>query len=1251
MIRYRGISIRVVLNPKVKSMLSILVSIPTDFSQTRAKTLSRLLVILIVLALVSDLPLTSLYQETPPRIINWSSTGGNPTNKDTPQDLMYIVKEGDTIKFQVTADISCNFTWEVNKVKIHEDHNTVSSSFTLKVPEEKGIWEIHVRAWNTLGEDHMEWVITTLSIDEAPTIFDYFTDGRCRNREEKDPWNRPLPEWYDWHGKYYPNTSRRWADTDNGLGVVYVSIPSKVTEGTWKFRYRFPKGVETSEIPWAEIYIMHDGEKDVYYVYPVESTAHHHVTIKHDGESFSIDYDGVGFYHTKLWYEVTIIRKDGWLYLFKKAIEKGEEDPLYFEMHAYDEVASSENILIRAIPDGTAHFQIDCIEVYEGRYFFPDKKVFLGEYVADLYCDKDGEYRPIKRTGIIVQGRNVTLTDIAEMLGDPSLFSYDHGTRTAICRTNLVVDEGASLIIKDETLKFDCKEDGELQFVLDYGSRLVVENSIITTTGDHFFVWNLASSTTHWGSEIIMWLWAESGSFGSGYYWGGSQRPLATAFHGELRISNSIVDNFAHLFLDSPYEVVITNTKFTRMHQVDIGTYRYEGSYSTPLREEREFAKGSKSFYIYIDDVNINNFLIKDVVFSGAEPIEVVFSVNAHRDKLNIYNVRVENGNITIKETLAQTYGQSHTCYCAGSPYSWKSYISSELGLVNCKFDNIVLTPGVFTCCEGKTVKKAVAIKYYLDIKVVDKNGNPVPGAVVTIANKIDDNNYPAENTQPSKPYATGEYSCYYHHYRFLSSQPLRETYTGSNGHTPLPSEDPAKTIVLTDYTYRRDAGRWRTVDAIRVSCSLRSTYWRLMQLQLFDNLLGEILRVNGVIPSGELKEGDILHFLLNYTKDRVRVIVKNQEGKTIWDTGELKIRASIKPYDFDRIGFEVRKWDPWHVKKEIIWDSKGYIKLYDKIYRGEVELQVDNMRLYAEGIGYIENRDYSSDPKLVPIEEDGEEYYTISQSTNGSSIIWEFDVKIVKMSGDGPFFAFWLSDGDSLFSSSDVFTIDYTYTITVSKNDKVAVVSGFNIDESWFREDPNIPTKTLVINIDTGEWWIEETEIHIQELNLDQGWNLISVYTYPKPTVAYKASDLAEDLGVNCKLVAKWDSNSQKYTTYIPGFSPEEYNFEIEPGYGYFVYLDTSTLVKLSGVVVRVDTIELKKGWNLVGWDRDEITAKEIAQSIGGECKLLAKWISGEQKYITYIPGFSPEEYNFKVKRGEAIFIYMEKEKTWTRH
>ena len=1040
----------------------------------KAKILFAVMVLTILVFGVFSIFNGSIRVEAQPlHIVDWESTGGNPSNKDSLQDTMYLVKEGDSVTFKVTTDEVSNFTWEVNKAVVFEESDLTLSSFTFNVPIRAGIWEIHVKAWNKLGEDHLEWVISTLSAEEAPVVFDYFTDGKCRNRTKTDPWGRPLPEWYDWHEKYYPNTSKLWADTDNNESTVYITTLSNVTEGTWKFRYRFPKGVETSEIPWAEIYFMDDSESDISYVYPVESTAHHHVTIRHDGESFSIDYDGVGFYHTKFWYEVTIIRKDGWLYLFKKVIVNGEDaDPLYFEMHAYDKVASSKYICIRALPDGTAHFQIDCVEIYKERYFFPEKKIFLGDYVADLYCS-DYDYYPINKTGIIVQGRNVTLVEIAEMLNNPSLFSYDYGTRTAVCRTNLVVDEGASLVIENETLKFDCQEDGELQFVADYGSRLTIRNSMITTTNEHYFVWNLAGSTTHWGSEILMWLWARKGSFGPGYFSGGSQRPLATAFHGEFRVYNSVIDNFGHLFLDSPYEVVITDSRLTRMHQVDIGTYIYQGSYSTALREEKEFAKGPKSFWIYIDDVNINNFLIRNVLFSGAETINVVFSTNAHRDKLNIYDVRVENGNITIKESLAQTYGQSHTCYCNGAPYDWKSYISSELGLVNCRFDRLALTPGIFRCCENKTVKKAATVKYYLDVKVIDKHGNPVPNATVLVINEVDDANYPSENMQPAKPYATEEYSCYYHHYRLLSSQPLRETFTGEDGHTSLPSENLEKTIVVADYSYRWDAGPWRTVDAVRISCSLRSPYWRLFQLQLFDNLYGEILRASRVVSSSEIREGDILHFMLNYTRDKIRLKVVSQENKTLWDTGELEIKAAIQPYNFDNLGFEVRKWDPWHVEKNITWVPDGYVRLYDDIYRGEVELQVDNSTIYVDGVGYIEDNDYTSDPGLIPIEEDGEEYYPLMEETGGKSFVWKFDSKVVAMSGDGPFFALWLRDSRSEMPANP-FKIEYSYTIIASKDGKNATFSGLNLDESWLREDPDTPLKTVVINIDTGEAYIE---------------------------------------------------------------------------------------------------------------------------------------------------------------------------------
>jgi len=212
---------------------------------------------------------------------------------------------------------------------------------------------------------------------------------------------------------------------------------------------------------------------------------------------------------------------------------------------------------------------------------------------------------------------------------------------------------------------------------------------------------------------------------------------------------------------------------------------------------------------------------------------------------------------------------------------------------------------------------------------------------------------------------------------------------------------------------------------------------------------------------------------MLNYTRDKIRLKVVSQENKTLWDTGELEIKAAIQPYNFDNLGFEVRKWDPWHVKKNITWVPDGYVRLYDDIYRGEVELQVDNSTIYVDGVGYIEDNDYTSDPGLIPIEEDGEEYYPLMEETGGKSFVWKFDSKVVAMSGDGPFFALWLRDSRSEMPANP-FKIEYSYTIIASKDGKNATFSGLNLDESWLREDPDTPLKTVVINIDTGEAYIE---------------------------------------------------------------------------------------------------------------------------------------------------------------------------------
>ena len=112
---------------------------------------------------------------------------------------------------------------------------------------------------------------------------------------------------------------------------------------------------------------------------------------------------------------------------------------------------------------------------------------------------KDGHYFPQMREGIIVRGLGVGLADIARLLKDPSKFSYDEKTRKAVCNADLVIHDGAGLAMKDQTLVFNCATDGQRHFVLKYGADVTIENSTITTADDHYFVWNNASSTTHFG--------------------------------------------------------------------------------------------------------------------------------------------------------------------------------------------------------------------------------------------------------------------------------------------------------------------------------------------------------------------------------------------------------------------------------------------------------------------------------------------------------------------------------------------------------------------------------------------------------------------------------------------------------------------------------------------------------------------------------------------------------------------------------
>jgi len=218
---------------------------------------------------------------------------------------------------------------------------------------------------------------------------------------------------------------------------------------------------------------------------------------------------------------------------------------------------------------------------------------------------------------------------------------------------------------------------------------------------------------------------------------------------------------------------------------------------------------------------------------------------------------------------------------------------------------------------------------------------------------------------------------------------------------------------------------------------------------------------------------GHPIHFKVTYNKENKTFslqVVNKDTSEVIWDTGPISV-PSLTNFNLSRVEFNGRHTGS--SDDNISWNSSGYINFRNHGWIETGEWHIDNMRVNVSGIGLIENNDYSTDPGLIAKIEDENEYYNLSQSTNGNSFVWEFDGLESDSYDKGPVFEIWLRDNNDTEDSS-VKTINFTYAITAQKDGKTASLSGLDIDDTWYREDSNTPTKTVVCNIDTGECWIE---------------------------------------------------------------------------------------------------------------------------------------------------------------------------------
>ena len=153
-------------------------------------------------------------------------------------------------------------------------------------------------------------------------------------------------------------------------------------------------------------------------------------------------------------------------------------------------------------------------------------------------------------------------------------------------------------------------------------------------------------------------------------------------------------------------------------------------------------------------------------------------------------------------------------------------------------------------------------------------------------------------------------------------------------------------------------------------------------------------------------------------------------------------------------------------------------------------------------------------------------------------------------------------------------------------------------------------------------------------------GSNMIGIPV--NDTSVTNASLLATEIGGNCTQISKWDTVTQQYVTYIPGFPLN--NFDIVGGEGYYVTMTGPATVIFTGKGWESPfTISLVTGNNMIGIpvnDTSVTNASSLATKIGGNCTQISKWDTVTQQYVTYIPGFPLND--FDIVGGEGYYLTM---------
>ncbi len=848
----------------------------------------------------------------------------NKTSNDT---LMFLVSQNESIQFNLTTSGIIQYNWTVNKV----EQNNNASFFVFNVPEcnhaqpSSCIWEIHASANSSSGSViHREWVVSNLTATEAPDFIEYFADrdNRYRNGYIRDPWGRDSPY---------------WAQTKNYLDNGYLTGSSSteyltlsrfnITYGTFKWRVRSPNASTTRSqltVTGAPVPHYYNASEpmsptnwnlgwDSYNEHDYFSINSGALTLKRNrtvfpaaGEPYQL-YGGViggyipisrrgvqqapsGRVWTEFdWVNITVIHtKDHWWGLWVN------DEFLPQTLANYDAFDNATSLLIASY----SQLMMDNIEVYDDKYIYPDKGIRYGWYTPWWIHRQynTGIYDPANATGIVIDGHNVTLKEIADAINNVSLFTYDVVTRTAVTSANISIKAGAELVINNETLLFNTT-GGTLEVNMKNGAALNITDSTVGTVSSTPFVWNIASSA----SQTI---WDEEGNRFSNATTMSPKNGPVSDFKGRFIAERSVINNSANLFLDGATEIVLNNTLITNIHSSDHGDYTLRGYGNTRGDNKIYQAMGNKSLWI-VPRNDFSNFVFNNVTITSTEPNANLKIVGGEwmQNTTNIFNSDLRGVTVSTKRAVKYEYFIAYNNLTE----------NSSVSLINSMFSNL----------SADTNHSKIMVKYYLDVLAKDASGNPVSGLNIAVRNENNDA-YPPENIYEKRDYAqdcftigqggavdfgpqTGETNPQYYdcldgglYEKWYNGYSNTMTSTSSDGHTPRPS-DKNRTVVLTDFVVTNDTeAQVQTNFTYNITAYDPSNIWTNVTQTIYSNgtiqQLQPLAQVTGITPDASWYRANpntyqnTTNLTINYTRTNLTFAVTNATNITVSEYSSSKI-------------------------------------------------------------------------------------------------------------------------------------------------------------------------------------------------------------------------------------------------------------------------------------------------------------------------------------------------------------------------